>query len=85
MSIKKIINILKKNCFFAGYFFVSLIVKRLMCEGGAHGMMFTLGVLLRPEQREAQTGRIPVLSNIIQADYCDFFFFCLRATLKARR
>lgn len=53
-------------------------------EVGVGGMMFTLGVLLRPEQREAQTSRIPVLSNIIQADCCDFFF-SLRATLKARR
>lgn len=54
------------------------IVKRLMCVWWAHEMVFTLGLLLclylRTERKHCPAG-ILLLSNIIQADYCDFFSF----------
>lgn len=49
-----------------------------MCVWWAHEMVFTLGLLLclylRTERKHCPAG-ILLLSNIIQADYCDFFSF----------
>lgn len=65
------------------------VLLRDRCVWWAHEMVFTQGLFLclypRAERRQNPAG-IPALSNIIQADYCDSFFFSsLRATLRAWR